>query len=161
MFNEEIVNSDYAMNMIAMQLKAMGVKRGLIKELTGVSEATIKRHTGRIFPDKSDRPAQPKGVNITQEWFFSDISRLDQGCIALLLYKDYSKKNNKALAIIKTFHSYEEVAANPILSINHVIMLTQFLNSGKIHIDTCSKCHHNFILKTDEVKINCPHCFKQ
>ena len=173
MFDHKVLNTSAAMNLIAMQLKVLGMKRGMIKELTGLSETTIKRQTKIIYPDQENRPSLPNGMNITNDWFFQDNTRLDQACIALKLYKEYSNGSNKqlnaiqnydtykALVIIKTYESYSSIVSSPILNINHIAFLTTFFNSGKVHIEICSKCNHHFISKTDELRINCSHCFKQ
>ena len=158
MFDDRLVNSDVAVGMVAVQLRNYGLKRNILSELSGMSSTTLKRYArASNAKDESTRP--PTGSDPTPNWFFERVVREDQGCIALKLYRDYIEANTELVALLKTYESYIALVSEPALKVTHVAFLIRYYTAGIITIETCSKCHQNFIMHSDEYKINCSHCF--
>lgn len=156
MLSHDLINSEYGLKIVALQLQEMGLKFEFLTEISGLKRGALRRHSKKANISRNN---SPKGTTRKIEWFFETTTRQDQSCIALKLYREYEKDNHKALALLKTYESYRELVSSPTLTINHIATITRNYLSGNIHIETCSKCRHMFLSLTDEVRINCPHCF--
>ena len=156
MFNQDLINSAYAIPFIAMELQSRGLKKSILVELTGMTDTKLKRHAQSA---KVSRSKSPRAGDYGIRWFFQDKERLVHSCNVIRLHQEYRKEYNRAVTLLHTTISYCEMVSSPVLDINQIAFLIKYFSSNAITLEICTSCHSYYIRQTEEFTKCCAHCF--